>query len=149
MVSDSVVRSQSGRIIQNTLSDSWVADPRTETSTYMFDAAGRLTQAVIPRHVLSYGFGDTTCGVGASDLAGRNGNRTSFSDVKDAGTPITTDYCYEPLTVCCRRRWRVLRLGQTLCSPQIWVRQHSRMTHMATRPGWLISNCSMTARIGI
>ena len=95
VVSDSVVRSQSGRIIQNTLSDSWVADPRTETSTYTFDAAGRLTQAVIPRHVLSYGFGDTTCGAGASDLAGRNGNRTSFSDVKDAGTPITTDYCYD------------------------------------------------------
>ncbi|MGV8858738.1 hypothetical protein, partial [Rhodoglobus sp.] len=62
VVSDSVVRSQSGRIIQNTLSDSWVADPRTETSTYTFDAAGRLTQAVIPRHVLTYGFGDTTCG---------------------------------------------------------------------------------------
>ncbi|MBH0024748.1 RHS repeat-associated core domain-containing protein [Salinibacterium sp. SWN248] len=72
-----------------------MADPRTETSTYTFDAAGRLTQAVIPRHVLSYGFGDTTCAVGASDLAGRNGNRTSFSDVKDAGTPITTDYCYD------------------------------------------------------
>ncbi|MGJ8720359.1 MAG: RHS repeat-associated core domain-containing protein [Salinibacterium amurskyense] len=95
MVSDSVVRSQSGRIIQNTLTDSWVADPRTETSTYTFDAAGRLTQAVIPRHVLTYGFGDTTCGAGASDLAGRNGNRTSFSDVKDAGTPITTGYCYD------------------------------------------------------
>ena len=95
MVSDSVVRSQSGRIIQNTLSDSWVSDPRTETSTYTFDAAGRLTEAVIPRHVLTYGFGDTTCGAGASDLAGRNGNRTSFSDVKDAGTPITTDYCYD------------------------------------------------------
>jgi len=72
-----------------------VADPRTETSTYTFDAAGRLTDAVIPRHVLSYGFGDTTCGAGTSDLAGRNGNRTSFSDVKDAGTPITTDYCYD------------------------------------------------------
>ncbi|GAA1216346.1 hypothetical protein GCM10009655_14550 [Rhodoglobus aureus] len=96
VVSDSVVRSQSGRIIQNTLLDSWVADPRTETSTYTFDAAGRLTEAVIPRHVLSYGFGDTTaCGAGASDLAGHNGNRTSFSDVKDAGTPITTDYCYD------------------------------------------------------
>ncbi|MGV8911631.1 MAG: PA14 domain-containing protein [Rhodoglobus sp.] len=95
VVSDSVVRSQSGRIIQNTLSDSWVADPRTETSTYTFDAAGRLTEAVIPRHVLTYGFGDTTCGAGASDLAGRNGNRTSFSDVKDAGIPITTDYCYD------------------------------------------------------
>ncbi|WP_231595633.1 hypothetical protein, partial [Salinibacterium sp. SWN1162] len=40
--------SQSGRIMQNTLTDSWVADPRTETSTYTFDAAGRLTEAVIP-----------------------------------------------------------------------------------------------------
>ncbi|GAA1216389.1 hypothetical protein [Rhodoglobus aureus] len=95
VVSDSVVRSQSGWIMQNTLSDSWVADPRTETSTYTFDTAGRLTEAVIPRHVLSYGFGDTTCGTGTGDLAGRNGNRTSFSDVKDAGTPITSDYCYD------------------------------------------------------
>jgi hypothetical protein len=82
--------------MQNRLTDSWVADPRTETSTCTFDAAGRLTLAVIPRHVLSYGFGDTTsCGVGASDLAGRDGNRTSFSDVKDAGTTITTAYCYD------------------------------------------------------
>jgi hypothetical protein len=43
VVSDSVVRSQSGLIIQNKLSDLWVADPRTETSTYTFDATGRLT----------------------------------------------------------------------------------------------------------
>jgi hypothetical protein len=36
--------------------------------------------------VLSYGFEDTTgCGTSASDLAGRNGNRASFSDVKSNG----------------------------------------------------------------
>ena len=29
-----------------------------------------------------------------SDLSGRDGNRTSFSDVKDAGVPIATGYCY-------------------------------------------------------
>ncbi len=89
------MRSQSGRIIQNTLTDTWVADPRTETSTYTFDAAGRLTEAVIPRNVLTYGFGDTSCGAGTSDFAGRNGNRTSSSMTKDGGIPTTVAYCYD------------------------------------------------------
>jgi hypothetical protein len=43
-VTDTVVRSQTGRIVQNTLVDGAV----TETSTYSFDAAGRLVTAVIP-----------------------------------------------------------------------------------------------------
>jgi RHS repeat-associated protein len=63
-----------------------------ETSTYGFDAAGRLVSAVIPRHTLTYGFGDAVCGVTG---AGGNGNRTSFTDTFDAGTPVTTTYCYD------------------------------------------------------
>jgi RHS repeat-associated protein len=87
---DAVVRSQSGRIIQNTLTDTASAGP--ETSTYRFDAAGRLVRAEIPRHVLEYGFGTAACGVTA---AGANGNRTSFSDTFDGGTPTTVAYCYD------------------------------------------------------
>jgi hypothetical protein len=52
-VTDFVVRSQSGRIMKNVLTDGLAV----ETSTYSFDAAGRLVEAVIPRHVLSYSFG--------------------------------------------------------------------------------------------
>jgi RHS repeat-associated protein len=91
-VTDFVVRSQSGRIMQNVLTDGSTA----ETSTYSFDAAGRLVQAVIPRHVLSYSFADTTtCAATDASGAGRNGNRTGFSDVKDGGTPTTVAYCYD------------------------------------------------------
>jgi RHS repeat-associated protein len=85
-----VVRSQSGRILQDTLTDGGT----TETSTYSYDAAGRLVTAVIPRHVLSYAFA-ATGGCGADAAAGRNGNRTSFSDGKDGGTPTTVAYCYD------------------------------------------------------
>ncbi|GMA89945.1 hypothetical protein [Homoserinibacter gongjuensis] len=87
---DAVVRSQSGRIIQNTLTDT--ASAGQETSTYRFDAAGRLVRAEIPRHVLEYGFGAASCGVMA---AGANGNRTTFSDTFDGGTPTTVAYCYD------------------------------------------------------
>jgi RHS repeat-associated protein len=91
-VTDFVVRSQSGRIMQNVLTDG----STVETSTYSFDAAGRLVQAVIPRHVLSYSFADTTtCAATDASGAGRNGNRTGFSDVKDGGTPTTVAYCYD------------------------------------------------------
>lgn len=89
-VSDAVIRSQSGRILQNTLTDG----ATVETSKYTYDAAGRLVQAVIPRHTLSYAFAGSG-GCGANAAAGRNGNRTSFTDVKDAGTPTTTTYCYD------------------------------------------------------
>ena len=89
-VSDSVIRSQSGRILQNTLSDG----ATTETSKYTYDAVGRLVKAEIPRHVLTYTFAQSL-GCGANPYAGRNGNRTSYSDVKDGGTAITTAYCYD------------------------------------------------------
>lgn len=89
-VADTVIRSQSGRIVQNTLTEG----ATTETSTYKFDAAGRLTQAVIPQHVLTYEFASTG-GCGANTTAGRNGNRTGFTDTK-SGTLVTdVDYCYD------------------------------------------------------
>jgi large repetitive protein len=89
-VSDTVIRSQSGRILANALTDGAIV----ESSTYSYDAAGRLITAVIPRHTLTYGFAQTsTCGVNTA--AGRNGNRTSFTDVKDGGVGRTTGYCYD------------------------------------------------------
>ena len=92
-VTEQSVRSQSGRIVQNTLADTTAA--AVETSTYKFDAAGRLTLATIPGHTLSYGFDTATCGVAT---AGMNGNRTSSSDAQTTGsTTVTTatSYCYD------------------------------------------------------
>jgi RHS repeat-associated protein len=88
-VQDAVVRSQAGRIMQNTLTDSASAAP--ETSTYSFDAAGRLITAVIPNHTLSYGYGPATCGAAN---AGMNGNRTSFTD-DFLGDVTSVAYCYD------------------------------------------------------
>jgi RHS repeat-associated protein len=97
-VTDSVVRSQSGRIVQNTLTDG----SDVETWTYGFDGAGRLTDATlfdetsatVPRHDMSYSFA-ATGGCGANAAAGRNGNRTGSSDSLDGGTPTTVAYCYD------------------------------------------------------
>jgi len=96
-IPDAAVRSESGRIIQNSLTDG----PTTEGWGYTFDAAGRLTQAVLDvtpgttrDHVLEYGFAASTptC---TNTAAGRNGNRTSFKDTK-GGTLVTdVGYCYD------------------------------------------------------
>lgn len=88
-VRDQVVRSQSGRIVKNTLTDRGL----TETSNYRFDGAGRLTEASIPGHVLGYSYADTTgC---TNNYAGRSGNRTGFTDT--VGGVVVTDvsYCYD------------------------------------------------------
>ena len=89
-VSDSVVRSQSGRILTDTLTDGATGYP----SSYTYDAAGRLTTASIPHHQLTYAYASTG-GCGADTQAGKNGNRTSYTDVLDGGTPDVTTYCYD------------------------------------------------------
>jgi RHS repeat-associated protein len=83
------VRSQSGRIVQNILTDS--ASAAAEVSTYAFDAAGRLVEAEIPMHTLTYGYGAASCGVAD---AGMNGNRTTFTDDFD-GDVTSVAYCYD------------------------------------------------------
>ena len=113
-VTDSVVRSQSGRIIANTLTDGGPLNAGVAyRSAYQFDAASRLTQATlqvngVTDHVLGYSFADnlaacTSAGItGAVANAGLNGNRTSYTDthtVDVEGTPTTTvtstSYCYD------------------------------------------------------
>jgi RHS repeat-associated protein len=89
-LSDAVVRSQSGRVVQDTITHG----SNLYVSKYSYDGAGRLVTAQIPRHVLNYGFGDNAaCTI--APRAGRNGNRTVLSDSKDGGTPSTTNYCYD------------------------------------------------------
>ncbi|WP_354245209.1 hypothetical protein [Agromyces sp. PvR057] len=90
-VSDTVFRSQSGRIVANTLTDGSSAPLN---SRYAFDGAGRLVSAIIPGHTLSYGFASTG-GCGVNTGAGLNGNRTSFTDLPDGGSPVSTAYCYD------------------------------------------------------
>lgn len=89
-VTDAVFRSQSGRIVANTLTDGGTA----YASRYGFDSAGRLVSAVIPGRTLGYGFG-TSSGIGCTTGAGLNGNRASSTDTPNDAAATTTSYCYD------------------------------------------------------
>ncbi|WP_449407471.1 hypothetical protein [Microbacterium maritypicum] len=94
LVSDNIVRSQSGRIVQQHTG----TGTTNYSSTYGYDAAGRLVSAKIPGHELTYAFGSSGgCGPNAS--AGASGNRTGLTDVWTAPgqDPVTTStaYCYD------------------------------------------------------
>jgi len=102
-VSELVVRSQSGRIVANSLS----SGTEGYAAQYSFDAASRMTQATLSvngtvDHVLDYGFGTpgSACAgyTGAVGNAGVNGNRTTFSDAHTTGgvtSTSSTTYCYD------------------------------------------------------
>ncbi|RLP76361.1 hypothetical protein D9V32_05685 [Mycetocola tolaasinivorans] len=88
VIRESVVRSQSGRILGTTLVDG----AETLVSKYRYDGAGRLVRADLGASVFEYGFGTVTGGpAGAVTNAGLNGNRTTASiTVPGAGTQSTT-----------------------------------------------------------
>ncbi|MFJ3030386.1 hypothetical protein ACIPEQ_16225 [Curtobacterium sp. NPDC087080] len=52
-MTDQVVRSQSGDVLQDTTG----LGATSNVSSYSYDTAGRLVAAAIPRHRLTYGFG--------------------------------------------------------------------------------------------
>ena len=93
-VTDAVVRSQSGRVVQHTSA----TGSTSYSSTYGYDAAGRLVSAKIPGHELTYAFGSSG-GCGPNTSAGASGNRTGLTDVWTAPgqTPVSTStaYCYD------------------------------------------------------
>ncbi|WP_217183086.1 PA14 domain-containing protein [Streptomyces sp. AC495_CC817] len=94
LVSDNVVRSQSGRIVQQHSSSGTTAF----SSSYRYDTTGRLVSATIPGHELTYGFASSG-GCGPNTAAGMSGNRTGLVDVWTAPgqAPVTTQtsYCYD------------------------------------------------------
>ncbi|MDR6971565.1 PA14 domain-containing protein [Leifsonia shinshuensis] len=95
-IQDSHVLSQQGRIVQDILTDGSTA----YTSTYGYDAAGRLTSANVPYNQLSYSFA-ATGGCGVNTAAGQDGNRTSLGDIltppgaSSATSTFGTTYCYD------------------------------------------------------
>lgn len=98
-VADQVTRSQAGNVLTDSLSSTLPGLAVPGLAAYRYDAAGRLTNADIHRHKLSYAF-DPTGGCGANPAAGRNTNRTRLVDTPvdasgAAGTPVTTTYCYD------------------------------------------------------
>lgn len=93
-ITDQVTRSQSGRIVQHSIT----RGSTVNTATYGYDTAGRLITATIPGHQLSYQFASTG-GCGTNTAAGASGNRTGMVDVYTApgqsAVTTTTAYCYD------------------------------------------------------
>ena len=94
VVSDAVVRSQSGRVVKQQSS----MGSTSYSSTYGYDTAGRLVSATIPGHEFTYGFGSSG-GCGPNAAAGMSGNRTGLTDVwtapGQASVTTSTSYCYD------------------------------------------------------
>ncbi|MCA1683542.1 MAG: hypothetical protein LC708_00180, partial [Actinobacteria bacterium] len=84
LTSDVVTRSQSGRVVTET-----VDGAPAPTSSFGYDPVGRLTTANVPGHALTYAFA-ASGGCGAQGDAGKNTNRTSVVD-----NGATTSYCYD------------------------------------------------------
>ncbi|MGW4371460.1 PA14 domain-containing protein [Nocardia takedensis] len=90
-VTSAVTRSRDQRVIDESVTDTAGA---THQFSYTYDAIGRLTAATVPFHHLTYGYaGDGGCG--PNPKAGRNTNRTSFSDSFNGAPAVTTTYCYD------------------------------------------------------
>lgn len=87
-VDDAVTRSQSGRIIDQTTNGT---DANPSANNFTYDAAGRLVDAWVPGHHLTYAFA-ATGGCGSLSTAGIDGNRTAMSD-----NGVRTTYCYNAI----------------------------------------------------
>ncbi len=96
-ITDAVTRSRSGRVTTATTTDS--THPTTPDNwSYTYDAASRLTQAVLAaagtRSSLTLGYGyAASSGCGADPAAGLNGSRTSSTRQVGTGTMAITTYC--------------------------------------------------------
>ncbi|WP_375385782.1 hypothetical protein [uncultured Microbacterium sp.] len=107
-ISDTVARSQSGRIVQEILA----RGATSYTATYGYDSAGRLSSAAIPGHQLTYQFA-ASGGCGPNTAAGASGNRTGLIDAytpagSSTTTTTTTQYCYD---------WADRLLSSTVTNP--------------------------------
>jgi RHS repeat-associated protein len=89
-----VSRTQAGTVYKETLGG---VDPNPTGPSYVYDAAGRLTEAYATGHHFTYDFtstADAACPTGTQPNAGMNTNRVRLLDQVGA-TTTTTSYCYD------------------------------------------------------
>ena len=96
VLSETVVRSQTGRVTRVQATDSAAAVNAVDWS-YSFDAVGRLTSAVLAavgtRPVVTLGYGYAGVGGCGADPAAGNGSRTSTTRQVGGGTVAVSAYC--------------------------------------------------------
>ena len=85
ITSDTVTRSTTGRVLDDTIDGAGTA-----AWTYTYDAAGRLTNAVGSGHNYVYGYA-TSGGCGVNTAAGKNTNRSTLVD----NSVTVASYCYD------------------------------------------------------
>jgi hypothetical protein len=95
--SDVAAFSQSGRVLQ----DAIVSGSTTYTSTYSYDAAGRLILAddslaapTVLDDKLAYAYASSG-GCGANTAAGKDGDRTGFTETLNTVVEASVGYCYD------------------------------------------------------
>jgi RHS repeat-associated protein len=88
VTSDSVTKSLGGRVTDQSIDG---VDPNTSGQNFLYDGAGRLTDAYVPGHHLVYGYSSTAPQSCAGPPAGGpDSNRTSLTD----NGAVTAYYCY-------------------------------------------------------
>ncbi|WP_232285575.1 LamG-like jellyroll fold domain-containing protein [Saccharomonospora marina] len=93
-VTATVTRSRAGTIVDESLNG---VDPRPDGPNYVYDGAGRLTEAYVSGHHYAYDFTSQaadTCPEGTQANAGKNTNRVKLTDTTASGTAVT-GYCYD------------------------------------------------------
>jgi len=93
-VTSAVTRTRAGTVIDESLGG---VDPRIGEPNYVYDSAGRLTDAWVPGHHYSYDFvsaASAGCPTGTRANAGLNTNRVALWDETVSGTE-ETGYCYD------------------------------------------------------
>jgi len=93
-VRSTVSRTRSGTIVDESLAG---VDPRPDGPNYVYDAAGRLSQAWVSGHHYTYDLTSASpesCPPGTEPNARANSNRVALRDTTAAGT-AETGYCYD------------------------------------------------------
>lgn len=93
-VTSAVTRTRAGTVIDESLGG---FDARPSAPNYVYDAAGRLTEAWVPDHHFTYDFTSSApagCPTGTQANAGLNTNRVRMLDEASWGV-TETGYCYD------------------------------------------------------
>ncbi|RLK62005.1 PA14 domain-containing protein [Actinokineospora cianjurensis] len=93
-ISSAVTRTRAGTIVDESLAG---VDARPSLPNFVYDAAGRLTDAWVTDHHYVYDFtsnAPSTCPTGKQTNAGLNTNRVYLYDETSSGT-ADTGYCYD------------------------------------------------------
>lgn len=143
-VTSAVTRTRSGTVVDETLAG---VDARPGAPNYVYDAAGRLTEAWVAGHHYTYDFATAApaaCPSGSVVNAGLNTNRVRLVDATSSGS-AETGYCYDAAD-------RILgTTGTSVVSSFAYDRHGNTLSYIAggatTSLGWDGADRNVSARV--